>query len=450
MSITTNPGEDHDATWSPDGERIVYAKGHNLYLAKNDGTESRNLVAVTGIPYMPRWSPDGSSLRYTVVDSERNSRSIWEVSVQGTNPHPLLPGWSKPADECCGNWTRDGKYFAFLSHRDGMYNVWAIRQRKGVFQRASSEPIQLTTGPTQPVAVTPSTDGKRLFITGVQPRGELVRYDPKGRQFTPYLSGISAHGLDFSRDGKWVAYCTYPEGSLWRSRVDGSERLQLTFPPLYAAMPRWSPDGKRIAFEGTGPGSAHRIYLVPAEGGVPQQIVQEERMETDPTWAPDGGSLVFAHAAWLEGGIHGRSEIVLLGLNTRRLSPLPGAEGLFSPRWSHDGRYITAVPDGAQKLVLFDFSTRKWADLAKITPNYHSWSPDSKYVYFDSFLTREAAIYRVRISDHKLERIVNLNDIPRPEFAWPGDWTGVAPDGSLLVLREVGTQEIYALDVQLP
>ena len=114
----------------------------------------------------------------------------------------------------------------------------------------------------------PSRDGKKLFVQGWQPRAELVRYDAKSGQFAPYLSGISAMGLDFSRDGEWVAYNDYADGTMWRSKVDGTQKLQLTFPPMQAYLPRWSPDGKQIAFFGHPPGEPSQIYVVPAAGGV--------------------------------------------------------------------------------------------------------------------------------------------------------------------------------------
>jgi eukaryotic-like serine/threonine-protein kinase len=69
-----------------------------------------------------------------------------------------------------------------------------------------------------------------------------VRYDPESKQFVPYLSGISAEGVSFSKDGQWVAYTSYPEGTLWPSKVDGSDRLQLTSAPMQAFLPRWSPE----------------------------------------------------------------------------------------------------------------------------------------------------------------------------------------------------------------
>jgi len=83
----------------------------------------------------------------------------------------------------------------------------------------------------------------------------------------PYLGGISAQDVDISKDYQWVAYVSYPERVLWRSRLDGSQRLQLTSLPMQAFLPRWSPDGKQIAFSTEVPGGFDKIYVVAAEGG---------------------------------------------------------------------------------------------------------------------------------------------------------------------------------------
>src|SRR5262249_20556789 len=159
----------HSATWSMDGRQIVYANGSTLYRAESDGTVSSQLVTVAGRPSWLRWSPDGSHLRFTVTDTAwGSSSSLWEVAADGSNLHPLLPGWNKPANECCGKWTADGRYFVFRATRNGMTNIWARREQTGLFQQDSQEPVQLTNGPLNYGAPLPSLDGKRIFVVGVQ------------------------------------------------------------------------------------------------------------------------------------------------------------------------------------------------------------------------------------------------------------------------------------------
>ncbi len=245
--------------------------------------------------------------------------------------------------------------------------------------------------------------------------------------------------MNFSRDGQWVAYVTYPEGNLWRSKADGSERLQLTFAHMQVLLPRWSPDQKQILFSGFVPGKPGRNYMVSANGGVPQPVLPDELIdEEDPNWSPDGNSIVF----WSGGAIN------ILDLRIHKVSVVPGSAGLFSPHWSPDGRYIVAMSGDHQALMLFDFKTQKWIELARVGVAYPNWSKNGNYIHFQSFGS-DAALYRVRISDHKLEKIVGLRGIRLP-IGFAGIWGGLAPDDSPLVLRDVGSQEIYALDLQLP
>ncbi len=287
----------HDGTWSPDGKRILFASGRDLYFAHSDGAESKKLASLPGIAWWPRWSPDGSHIRLSVLDSATQTDSLWEVQADGTHLHALLPGWNNPSQECCGNWTPDGKYYVFQSTRNDQTHIWTTPDKGGSFLTAREGPVELTAGPVSYFMPVPSLDGKRLFALGSQPRGELQRFNRRTQQFETYLSGISADGVDFSRDGKWVTYTTYPEGSLWRSKADGSERLQLTFPPMHAGLPRWSPDQKQIAFQAKSTDSGLKIYLVSAEGGSPQQLVPGDQNEGDPNWSPNGNSLVFWSSA---------------------------------------------------------------------------------------------------------------------------------------------------------
>jgi Tol biopolymer transport system component/predicted Ser/Thr protein kinase len=436
-----------DATWSPDGQTITYSKGRELFVANADGSGSRKLVTVAGrFVTSPRWSPDGRVLRFTV--NNLGLSSLWEVSAGGTDLHPLFAPGSNPlgVSECCGAWTPDGKYFVYNSIRDGVATISAIRESHGLFQRTQSEPVQLTAGPMHLWGPSPSVDGKRLFVIGEQSRGELMRYDSESRQFVTFLSGISAEGLDFSRDGKWVAYVTFPEGVLWRSRVDGSERLQLTNLPVKAALPRWSPDGKRIAFSGLTPGKAWKIFVISADGGSPEKLTPGENSELDPNWSADGQSLVFGEFVGSP-----TSSIYVLNLQTRQVSTLPGPKGLFSPRWSPDGRFISVTTHDGLKMLLFDLTTQTWKELdSGHSYNYPMWSRDAKYIYFSNPFENGTPFYRLRVADGKLEHVANANLTRGVAWGTFGQWTGLAPDDAPLLVRDTSMQEIYSLDVLWP
>ena len=135
--------EGHGATWSPDGKRIVFSKGNEILEAGSDGSEPRSLLTTPGAATDLRWSPDGTTLRFTLSDPQTNNRSLWQASADGSHLQPLLPGWNNPPNECCSNWTPDGKYFVFQAVRDGTANVWALRENGGLFRSTRTEPRRL-------------------------------------------------------------------------------------------------------------------------------------------------------------------------------------------------------------------------------------------------------------------------------------------------------------------
>ncbi len=430
------------AAWSPSGKMLAYSNLSDLFIAKADGTEARKLLTVKGDIKNISWTPDENHLRFDSTESAGTigQQLAWEVSTAGTNLHRLFAGWHDPPDECCGKWTPDGKYFVFQSNQQ----IWALPLKASLLH-SELKPIPLTSSPLSLSSPLPSKDGKKLFLIGQTYRGELSRYDSKSGRFSPFLGGISAEFAAFSKDGQWVTYVSYREGTLWRSKVDGSERLQLTYPPLYPVLPRWSPDGKKILFFVFAPSAAKpaRIYEVSAEGGSPREVMPDDpRQQLDPNWSPDGAKIVFSNES-----NDPSSAIHVLDVASRQVSDLPNSQGLFSPRWSPDGRYISAFSSDSVTLLLFDFQTQKWTELAAGSLSWLNWSHDGQYVYVLDYRGKDALV-RIRISDHKAEQVLDLKS-----FATTGRYGGglsLAPDDSPLLLRDTGTQDVYSVDWQTP
>ena len=435
------------AAWSPDASQLFFSRGSDIFQANGDGSQPRRLATVGGQVIDLRVSRDGHKLRFDVVDTRNGSSAIWELQSDGSNLHPLLPAWNNEPREYCGAWTADGKYFLFQSFRDGRTNVWALPEKSSWWSR-DKKPIQLTNGPLDFSSPAASRDSERIFTVGAQPRGELIRYDTKSG-FVPYLGGTSTSDVAFSADGQWVAYVSVPARQLWKSKVDGSERRQLTFESMEAGLPRWSPDGTQIAFMGETLKSGWRAYLISADGTGLRELIPDAEAGYDPGWSPDGKSIVLTLNDAGSMSLPDGPGIAIFDLASRKLSHLPGAKQMFSPRWSPDGRHIAAISDDSLKLMLFDRETQQWQELVSLPIGYPSWSHDGQYLYFDTTLTEDANFFRVRISDRRLERLVSLHGVRR-FFGDLGTWTGLAPDDSPLLIRDVSSQEIYAIDWQAP
>jgi Tol biopolymer transport system component/DNA-binding winged helix-turn-helix (wHTH) protein len=452
----------HDASWSPDGSRLAYVNRGGVYLANGDGSQPRTLLAPRGLAdewaWHPRWSPDGKRLRFDYYEMAIHACRIWEVNTDGSNPHPIFTPSSDSTMQAGDDWTSDGKYSVFTAWKDlessdpwPATNLWAMREKTDLLHRASALPEDLTVGPIRFGLHTLSLDGKTIFALSSLKHGELMRYDAHTRSVSLYDAGMSAEGVTFSRDGTMVAYVKYPQGELWRNRIDGSEALQLSSRPLFAANPAWSPDGRQIAFNGIRAGENWRPYLVSAAGGEPRRI-DKIGQGIDPTWSPDGNSLVFGN--FLNFTDHADDYMIrILNLQTGNLTPVPGSGGLTSPRISPNGRWIVAISTAPsndnQKLLIFDMQTRTWRVLAAASNiDWPQWSRDGRYVYFKR-TTPNREIVRVGLTGGKPETIASLKGLRTTGV--DAGWFSLTPDGDVLFLHDTGGgTEIYALSWDAP
>jgi DNA-binding winged helix-turn-helix (wHTH) protein/Tol biopolymer transport system component len=437
--------------WAEDGRGVFFVRNEKeLCRASTDGTEIRRLAGCPNANF-PTLSPDGTRIRYVEIDGTQLDMKIWEVGSDGTNPHVVLGGMGFVFG---GTWSLDGRVFFFTAWDGDRNSLWAFADESSRWGGSLSPPQQLTFGPTSIGPPTISKDGRQIFAIGVEHQGELSVYDRASRKFLPYLGGISVCYVDFTRDGQWMTYVSYPEGTLWRSKVDGSDKLQLTSPPLAVMNPRWSPDGKLIVFTDLANGdrrhmsenTPRRMYVVSADGGAPNLLVAGS--VADPTWSPDGHSIAYTRTSE-----SGEPEIRIFDMQTLKSSEVPGSKSMWSPRWSPDGSHLVAFsgfsPSGASsKMMLFTWAANTWQELVA-SPNlaWDSWSHDGKFVYVQD----GSSLVRINASSHAREQIASLSGFRGTAYyldRFDGGWFGLSPDDRPITTRDTGIEGIYSFDLE--
>jgi Tol biopolymer transport system component len=167
--------------------------------------------------------------------------------------------------------------------------------------------------------------------------------------------------------------------------VDGTDKQQLTFPPMQATMVTWSPDGTKLAFSGHMPGKPRNIMVVNSDGSGLETVYPENTMQVSPSWSPDGQHVTFDYPS---GYTHAQPGQVLgiktADLRTHDVISVPGSQGLFGSQWSPDGRSLVAITPDALGLTMYDKGTATWKQFTTLEINFEFWSRDGQYVYFDT------------------------------------------------------------------
>jgi Tol biopolymer transport system component/DNA-binding winged helix-turn-helix (wHTH) protein len=446
-----------EAVWSPTGDLIAYVQGESIQLTDVQGRQARELARFHPAPHSLVWSPDGKRLRFTQTNLLESTDSMWEMDLDRGSPRRVLPEGQHGPHEGSGTWLAGGKYFAFSSGVDlraslavdTQASLWLMEENRGLFRRRAGDPIQLTTGPIafdHPNAI-PS--GNRIFAIGSHNEYQLLRIDPKTLVKTAMLAESGATDMDFSLDGQWVVYAARENGTLWKSRIDGSGKVQLTAEATGAFAPHWSPDQKQILFTGFLLDSQPRLYVVSAQGGSPRSVLPSNNKwaSVSGDWRTDGRQIVL-DVQEMESGRE--PDIRILDLESGKLTKLLDSEGLLEPRWSADGRYIAALNPKKKQVLIYDCKLEKWSVLSEANfPAALRWSPGGDALYYQDVDEVEESIFRVPMATRETERVIRLGDLLSSGAA-RGMFTGLSPDGSVYVTVDHGDVDVYAVDLKLP
>jgi Tol biopolymer transport system component/DNA-binding winged helix-turn-helix (wHTH) protein len=377
------------AAYSPTGA-IAFTTESELWLLPHGNPPRRLLERKDSLLGTVSWTPDGRTIRFSAQNPLSAQSSAWEVEPDGTHLRPVMPKWQGMSYISVG---RDAQTHLELFAADGSF--WAASPGWPPFRAADDVPTRVTGSEPE------FSDRVRLRSTsfpaiGVDRLGELQRFDARTNDWKPLLDGLSAEQAEFSRDGKRVAYVTYPQQTLWVRDADGKRPIQLTSPPVIARYPHWSPDGRRLVFTAQqAPDRLMRIYIVDADGGgMHLATTSEQGSQGDASWSADGRRLVY--------GLDVRSArenayIRIVDLGSGQVTKLAGSEGLFGPRWSPDGSRIAALErDGRRRMMIYRMDTGQWSVLFDDRADWPVWTKDGAAILFKAGDSLEEIDLRTR------------------------------------------------------
>jgi len=299
----------YHAAWSPDGKEIVCStvsfsrpdtRGPDgqlwsVNVAAAPGSAEKKSLTTQGDAVQPHWSPRGLRIAYWAVF--QGQRDIWTIASNGEGRPVVVT--SDPHLDWNPVWSPDGKYLYFSSDRGGSMNLWrvAIEETTGKVQ---GRPEPVTTPSPYSGYISFARDGRMAYVQQVATSNiHKVAFDPVKEtalgQLIPITQGSRQVGSPtLSPDERWLAFSSSgKQEDLFLIRPDGTGLRQLTDDIHRDRMPRWSPDGKQIAFF-SNRGGRYEIWTIQPDGsGLRQLTSTSDRGAHGPVWSPDGTRLAY-------------------------------------------------------------------------------------------------------------------------------------------------------------
>ncbi len=294
----------------------------------------------------PQISPEGKWIAYTLttIDSAKDKRNtdVWMISWDGKETVQLT---NSPDGESSPRWSPDGKYLSFFSSRQGSTSqVWLLDRRGG-------EAIKITEVKGDISDHVWSPDSKKLALIIRDPLDTGKNKPPK-----PYI----INRYKFKQD---ISGYLYDDRRSHIYLFDlGSRKLDtITRGEYNESNPQWSPDGTKLAFvsnhsEDPDKNSNNDIWLVDAKPGAKEkQFTTWTGNDNSPRWSPDGKSIAYLRSTGSENFLMYDQPILCVadisGV-THKLISQQLDRPVNNPRWSKDGKGIAVlVSDDCQRYV---------------------------------------------------------------------------------------------------
>lgn len=404
-----------DASWSPDGSKLVFVQD-SIYTVSAQGGRPSTIPFVTKALFLQDavWSPDGTRIAISEIMGVGISTSrLWTLRPDGTDPRAITDATSldtKPV------WMPDGKRLLFISDRGGSSDIWSIPVDES--GEAAGPAKALTTGVgVGDIAL--SADGSKLAYEKIVENSSIwsmpiAAERPLTMEDAQLITSENSfiENIAISHDGEWLAIDSNRSGNvdIWILRTDGSDLRQITTHPAHDWHPTWSPDGKRIAFHSVRSGNRD-IWLKPVAGGPGKQLTTDPDKNLDPLWSPHSDEIAFS-------SFHSGSLDIWIVSESTSLQKLPfyQTKAARCYMWSPDGKKLVVTSRKTGKAELYLLSTNSsqmeqltHGELGNSRP--FAWSADGSTIY-----TRASNnIYAISATDGTSRRLTNF-EFPRSKW----------------------------------
>ncbi len=443
------------ASWSPDGSQLAFVRGDTIYAIASTGGAPQPIASTNGA-FAPRWSPDGTRVAYAAGNprfvfgtthlGNAAPASIWVAQVKDRRVTRVVPDSSLNVSPA---WTPDGRAILFVSDRGGRRDVY----RLGIRQSGESDGIaqRVTTG-IDAHTIDISRDGKRLVYSAYTPNAHLWSLPvPESGPVSAYggaqltFDREAIEGIALSHDGRWLAFDSDRSGNfdVWKIPAAGGTPVQLTTDPTGDHVQSWSPNGAELVFHSFRTGNRD-VFVMSPDGTSTSRVTVSPVHDSNPVFCGGDNSMIVQSSAT------GREELFHWSRQQRgqqwAMRRQLTTDGATDPACSPDGRWVASVWNGVLRIVSLAGNEQRVIVSAtnRPSPAMPAWALDSRTLYYMAYDNlRRGSIWSVTVEGGVPRQLVTFDDPARPSLR-----RDFATDGKRLYFAIAQPQsDIYLMEL---